>query len=106
MASNARPEVTIIDYGAGNLRSVAKALESLGHKPLVTNSASDVEHATRLILPGVGAAADTMTSLERLGLTEPVVRYIESAGRSSASAWGYRCCSTAPRRADGSRAWA
>ena len=78
LASNARPEVTIIDYGAGNLRSVAKALESLGHTPLVTNSASDVTHADRLILPGVGAAADTMTSLERLGLAEPVVRYIES----------------------------
>jgi glutamine amidotransferase len=78
VTSDARPEVTIIDYGAGNLRSVAKALESLGHHPLVTNDASDVKNASRLILPGVGAAADTMSSLERLGLTEPVVRYIES----------------------------
>jgi glutamine amidotransferase len=78
VGSSVQPSVTIIDYGAGNLRSVAKALESLGHAPLVTNKASDVGHAYRLILPGVGAAADTMTSLERLGLVEPVVRYIES----------------------------
>ena len=77
-AATAGPEVTIIDYGAGNLRSVAKALESLGHAPLVTNRPADVAQARRLILPGVGAAADTMHSLERLGLAEPIQRYLES----------------------------
>ncbi len=78
MAADYQPSVTIIDYGAGNLRSVAKAIESLGHTPLVTNDPSHVEGARRLILPGVGAAADTMSSLERLHLVEPVIRYIES----------------------------
>ena len=78
MPADSQPNVTIIDYGAGNLRSVAKAIESLGHHPLVTNDPSHVERAERLILPGVGAAADTMSSLERLDLVDPVIRYIES----------------------------
>lgn len=70
--------VVIIDYGAGNLRSVAKAIESLGHPSLVSCSAEDVSAAHSLILPGVGAAADTMNSLRRLGLVEPILDYIES----------------------------
>jgi len=78
LPADSQPSVTIIDYGAGNLRSVAKAVESLGHSPLVTNEPAHVERARRLILPGVGAAADTMSSLERLGLVEPIIRYIDS----------------------------
>jgi imidazole glycerol-phosphate synthase subunit HisH len=68
----------IIDYGAGNLRSVAKALEKLGAMPTVTSRPEEVESADLLVLPGVGAAADTMGSLERLGLVEPVRRYVAS----------------------------
>ena len=50
------PNIAIIDYGAGNLRSVAKALESLGAKPLVTSDPKEMEAADALILPGQGIA--------------------------------------------------
>ena len=68
--------VTIIDYGAGNLRSVVNAVTRLGYQSKITSKADDVAAAEALILPGVGAAGDTMTNLDRLKLTGPVIRYI------------------------------
>ena len=68
--------VTIIDYGAGNLRSVVNAIARLGYQSKITSKADDVAAAEALILPGVGAAGDTMTNLNRLQLTDPIIRYI------------------------------
>ncbi len=68
--------IVIVDYGAGNLRSVANALASLGYLPTITSRASDVTDAQVVILPGVGAAADTMNSLRRLELVEPIRRFV------------------------------
>ena len=68
--------IAIVDYGAGNLRSVAKAIERLGYPAKVTDTAKDVLGANAVILPGVGAAADTMASLERLELVDPIRRVI------------------------------
>ncbi len=62
--------VVVVDYGAGNLRSVEKALRSRGHAVQVTQDPEVVRRAEALVLPGVGAAADTMRALDRLGLTE------------------------------------
>lgn len=70
--------VVIIDYGAGNLRSVARAVAHVGFDPVVTERATDVTSARRVILPGVGAAADTMRNLRERGLVEPVLEYIGS----------------------------
>lgn len=70
--------VVIVDYGAGNLHSVKKALERTGCGPLVSSRASEVERAEALILPGVGAAADTMQNLNQSGLIGPVREYIAS----------------------------
>lgn len=64
--------VVIIDYGAGNLRSVARAVEKLGQPATISHKGDDVRRADKLILPGVGAARDTMQSLRRLNLTEPI----------------------------------
>lgn len=64
--------IAIIDYGAGNLRSVANAFLSLGSNPVVTNRPQDVLGADAVVLPGVGAAADTMHSLGSLGLLDPI----------------------------------
>lgn len=64
--------IAIIDYGAGNLRSVAKALAKLGYMAEVTSDAEVVAAAEAIILPGVGAAADAMESLRRLGLVDPL----------------------------------
>ncbi|MBE0414938.1 MAG: imidazole glycerol phosphate synthase subunit HisH [Dehalococcoidia bacterium] len=64
--------IAIIDYGAGNLRSVAKAIAGLGYEARVTSSPDEVLNADAVILPGVGAAGDTMNSLEALGMADPI----------------------------------
>ena len=70
--------ITIVDYGAGNLRSVAKAIEHVGERPYVTASPDDVRAARAIVLPGVGAAADTMRHLRERQLVEPL---LEAIGR-------------------------
>src|SRR5688500_10260037 len=70
--------VLILDYGAGNLRSVANAVRRVGHEPVVTSDPAALSDAEAVILPGVGAAADTMAHLERYGLVEPVKQFIAS----------------------------
>jgi glutamine amidotransferase len=68
--------IAIIDYGAGNLRSVANAVAKLGHKSIVTSNPGDVLSAAAVILPGVGAAADTMDSLAERGMAEVIRQLI------------------------------
>ena len=69
--------IAIIDYGAGNLRSVANAVKKLGYQPRVTSEPAEVLDAVVVILPGVGAAADTMNSLEKLGMTDVIRQLIQ-----------------------------
>ena len=71
-------KLIVIDYGAGNLRSVAIALARLGFDPLITSEPEAVDNADIVILPGVGAAADTMSSLAQRRLVEPIREYIAS----------------------------
>ena len=73
----AKAAVAIIDYGAGNLRSVANAVTRLGYQPVVTDKPADVLRAPAVILPGVGAAADTMAGLVKTEMAETVRRLIE-----------------------------
>ncbi len=68
--------IAIIDYGAGNLRSVVNAIGRLGHEARVTSDPRDLGDARVTVLPGVGAAADTVASLERLGFADPVRQWI------------------------------
>ena len=72
--------ITIIDYGSGNLRSVTNAITQLGYQPKITSSVNELLDAQAVILPGVGAAADTMASLRTLGLADPI-RQIIAEGR-------------------------
>ena len=74
------PDVVIVDYGAGNLRSVARAVAHAGFAATVTAEPHVVESARALIVPGVGAAADTMAHLEGGGLDGPIRAHI-AAGR-------------------------
>ncbi|PRO65592.1 imidazole glycerol phosphate synthase subunit HisH [Alkalicoccus urumqiensis] len=60
--------IGIIDYGMGNLHSVTKALERLGHTPFLSEKPEELAKADRLILPGVGAFKDGMAELEKRGL--------------------------------------
>ena len=64
--------IAIIDYDAGNLRSVEKALETLGQQVIVTKDAETIRQAEKVILPGVGAFGDAMANLQRLGLVEVI----------------------------------
>ncbi len=68
--------IAIIDYGAGNLRSAANAIAKLGYQPMVTANPGDVLGADAVILPGVGAAADTVHSLEESGMTKVIRQLI------------------------------
>ncbi len=72
--------IAIVDYGAGNLRSVTNAIAKLGYQPNITSNPRHLANALAVILPGVGAAADTMASLDRLGLVNPI-RQLISGGR-------------------------
>lgn len=73
-------QVTIVDYGLGNLRSVAHAFAHLGAEPHVTQDAGDLERARVLVLPGVGAFGDGKDGLARRGLVEPL-RAAVAAGK-------------------------
>ena len=68
--------IAILDYGAGNLRSVAKAIDVVGEVPVVTSDSRVLGEAGGLIVPGQGSAVDAMRNLERLGLVEPLRRYV------------------------------
>jgi glutamine amidotransferase len=68
--------VVIVDYGAGNLRSVQRAVERAGYQPLVSDNPEHVLNADAVIVPGDGAAADTMRNLRQRGMDEPVRRVI------------------------------
>ena len=68
--------IAIVDYGAGNLRSVTNAIAKLGYQPKVTSSPDEVLNAQAVILPGVGAAADTMENLKKLGMVDSIVQLI------------------------------
>jgi imidazole glycerol-phosphate synthase subunit HisH len=64
--------IAIIDYGAGNLRSVNNAITRLGYQAQITSRTEDILKAQAVFLPGVGAAGDTMASLRKLGLTNTI----------------------------------
>jgi imidazole glycerol-phosphate synthase subunit HisH len=68
--------IAVIDYGAGNLRSVTNALVKLGYQPKVTKDPDEVRNATATIFPGVGAAGDAMRNLQESGLAEAILRVI------------------------------
>lgn len=60
--------LALIDYGMGNLQSVANALESLGHAPVATSTPEDLHQAEGIVLPGVGAFGDGMRNLRASGM--------------------------------------
>lgn len=70
--------IGIVDYGAGNLRSVKKAMEAVGHSCQTTSNPDEIEAFSGLILPGVGAYALAMDRLRALSLIEPITRFIGS----------------------------
>jgi glutamine amidotransferase len=77
--SNIKTDVRVhlIDYGAGNVRSVHKALETVGAAVRVIQRPGPIAEAQKLILPGVGAFGDCVASLRRTGLADAIGRAVE-----------------------------
>lgn len=68
----------IIDYGAGNLRSVANAVQALGIEPRLVADPVGLDGLSHLILPGVGSFGDCMSELEKRGLADPIRDWIKA----------------------------
>jgi glutamine amidotransferase len=75
---SATPRIAVVDYGAGNLRSVAKALNRSGLTPDVTGDPAAVRRADGVVLPGVGAFADAVAKLKSSGLQDAVRDALEA----------------------------
>ncbi len=72
--------IAIIDYDAGNMLSVEKALKALGQEPVITRDAAVLKSADKVILPGVGSFGDAMDKLNSYDLV-PVIKDIISGGK-------------------------
>jgi imidazole glycerol-phosphate synthase subunit HisH len=72
--------IAIIDYQMGNLRSVQKGFEKVGHEATITSDPAVLERADQVVLPGVGAFGDAMAELKRRDLVEPI-RQAVAAGK-------------------------
>ncbi|HEX3725021.1 MAG TPA: imidazole glycerol phosphate synthase subunit HisH [Pirellulales bacterium] len=68
--------IAIIDYQMGNLRSVQKGFEKVGHQATITSDADVLAAADKVVLPGVGAFGDAMAELKRRDLVDPVRRAV------------------------------
>ena len=73
-------DVLIIDYGMGNLRSVANAFEAIGCRPTISSNPDELPAAARIVLPGVGAFVDGMSNLRAGGWVEPLAREVLERG--------------------------
>ncbi len=73
----AAAEIVIVDYGMGNLRSVQKAFEAVGHAATISHEPEVVAQATRLVLPGVGAFRDAANRLRETGLGDIVREHVD-----------------------------
>ena len=72
--------IAIIDYNAGNLKSVEKALHLIGEETVITRSFQEIEAADKVILPGVGAFGDAMEQLKKYEL-DKVIREVAAQGK-------------------------
>jgi glutamine amidotransferase/cyclase len=70
--------IAFLDYGAGNVRSVFNAIESLGEKLKVVETAEDILSAERLVFPGVGAFGNMMNILNEKNYVQPLKEYLKS----------------------------
>jgi glutamine amidotransferase/cyclase len=78
IAQKTEAMITLLDYGAGNVRSVINALESLGERVGIVARAEDISSAERLVFPGVGAFGSMMRILDEKSYVEPLRAYLRS----------------------------
>jgi glutamine amidotransferase len=77
-----RTDVALIDYGLGNLRSVAKMLASVGAKPTITADPDEIRKSDKIVLPGVGAFPQAKSNLETLNLIEVLEEEVVKRGKA------------------------
>ncbi len=70
--------IAIIDYQMGNLRSVQKAFEHVGHEATITSDRSELDRAEKIVLPGVGAFQDAIAEIRRRDLIGPILSAIDA----------------------------
>ena len=70
--------ITLLDYGAGNVRSVINAIEKLGERVKVATRADDIRSAAKLVFPGVGSFGSMMTILNQKNYLEPLKAFLET----------------------------
>ncbi len=70
--------INVVDYGVGNLHSVAKALEKVGAQTRITSDWKDVDKSDGVVLPGVGAFKDSMDAMHRSDLAKAILAFIAS----------------------------
>ncbi len=75
-----KSQIALIDYGSGNLRSVAKALEAVGSSVCLASSPSQMEGTDAIVVPGVGSFGDCARNLQACGMWEPIREWL-AAGR-------------------------
>jgi glutamine amidotransferase len=92
---------TIVDYGAGNLRSVQNTLQALGATFETTNSPAVVAKADRVILPGVGHFGQMLNALDQLRLRQPIVDRIQAGIPFLGICIGLQCLFEASEEAPG-----
>lgn len=73
--------VAIVDYGINNIRSVRNAVDYCGFDPVITRDKTEIENASHVILPGVGAFGDAMTNLRSRGLDDLLERAVREKGK-------------------------
>ncbi len=69
--------ITVVDYGMGNLKSVAKALEYVGLNVKISSSPEDIKNSKAIVVPGVGAFGDAVHNLKRFKLFDEIINHIE-----------------------------
>ena len=69
--------IAIIDYQMGNLRSVQKGFEKVGQEAQIVSDPQQLEAATKIVLPGVGAFGDAIQELTERGFVEPLQKWLE-----------------------------
>ena len=98
--------IAIIDYDAGNLRSVEKALLSLGETPVITRDRKTILKADKVILPGVGSFGDAMGKLKQYDLVDVICETVDQGTPFLGICLGCSFYLPAVRRARGLPVWA
>lgn len=97
--------IAIIDYDAGNMKSVEKAFQYLNEDAVITRDRKAILEADRVVLPGVGAFGDAMERLHSYDLVETIQDAVKSGKPFLGICLGCSCCLTAVKRRGGKGPW-